>query len=102
MDIQPVDLRDTRGLQAAGRDPGKTEDLRLRDACQQFEGLLLGILLKESLRENLSESAGDTASGFEQFRDFCTEQVASTMAESSSMGIGDQLYEQLRQEGVAP
>ncbi|NLG35045.1 MAG: hypothetical protein GX548_06810 [Lentisphaerae bacterium] len=102
MDIQTTDLRGTGRFSVAERDAEQAEDLRLRDACQQFEGLLMGILLKESLRENLSEGAGDSASGFNQFKEFCVEQVADTMAKSSSMGIGDQLYEQMRQQGVSP
>lgn len=76
------------------------ESAQLREACQQFEGFLLGILLKESMRETLSEGVGDQATGFDQFRDFCLEQVADSMAESSSLGIADQLYEQFTQTGV--
>jgi Rod binding domain-containing protein len=75
------------------------EDPKLRHAATQFEGLLLGIMLKESLRENLYEGEKESA-GFDQFRDFCVEQVATTMAESSSMGIADQLYEQLSVQGA--
>ena len=76
------------------------ESAQLREACQQFEGFLLGILLKESMRETLSEGVGDSATGFDQFREFCLEQVADSMAESSSLGIADQLYEQFTQFGV--
>ena len=81
--------------------PAREENPRLREACQQFEGLLMGIMLKESLGATGGESGEDSASGFDQFRDFCVEQVASTLAESSSMGISDQLYEQLIQQGVS-
>lgn len=88
-------------VQAFQREPQQDrESALLREACQQFEGFLLGILLKESMRETLSEGVGDSASGFDQFREFCLEQVADSMAASSSLGIADQLYEQFSQHGV--
>jgi Rod binding domain-containing protein len=79
--------------------PSTAETRQLREACQKFEGMMLSILMKESLRETLSEPAGDAATGMDSFRDFCIEQVAHTMAESSSLGIADQLYAELGIEG---
>jgi Rod binding domain-containing protein len=75
--------------------PPTPESRRLREACQKFEGMLLGIMMKEALRETLSEPVGDAAPGMDSFRDFCIEQVAHTMAETSSLGISDQLYAEL-------
>ncbi len=76
----------------------------LRAACQQFEGLLVGMILKESLRVSFSEPDEDTATGLDGFRDFCIEQVASSLAETSSLGIADQLLEQVdvrvKREGI--
>ena len=77
----------------------KKEELQMRDACEQFEGLLLGIMLKEALSQEATESAGDSAAGFDQFREFCVEQVATSVSKSSSTGIADQLYEQMSQQG---
>lgn len=91
---RPFEWRVPRGETAREHNP------QLREACQQFEGLLLGILLKESLSDTLSEGGEDGSAGFGQFRDFCMEQVATSMAESSSMGIADQLYEQLSMQGA--
>lgn len=82
--------------------PDDIESRRLREACQQFEGMLLGIILKESLRETFKDSEDDAGAAMEQFRDFCVEQVAHSLAESSSIGVADQLYEQFRQQGVSP
>lgn len=100
MELDMIQRYEAAGQDPAGRVAGRGEDPRLREACQQFEGLLLGILLKESLRENLSEAAGDSASGFDQFKEFCVEQVASSLAETSPIGIADQLYEQMLTPGV--
>lgn len=102
MDLNRIDHRDAIFPERSVSKAEKKEDLRLRDAAQQFEGLLLGIMLKESLRENLSEPEGDSAAGFDQFREFCVEQVASSLSESASMGIADQLYEQMSQQGISP
>lgn len=77
----------------------KKEELRMRDACEQFEGLLLGIMLKEALSRDTADSEGDMAAGFDQFREFCVEQVATSVSKSSSTGIADQLYEQMSQQG---
>ncbi len=81
--------------------PDDAESRRLREACRQFEGLLLGIILKESLRDTFKDPEEDAGVGMEQFRDFCVEQVANSMAESASLGIADQLYEQFSQQGVS-
>ena len=101
--IQPRDLvergRSWREVEKAGSPQQKKEALRMRDACEQFEGLLLGIMLKEALRQDSTDTAGDAAAGFDQFREFCVEQVATSVAKSSSTGIADQLYEQMSQQG---
>ena len=99
MDLEAMAVRRAAGA-GGGPDGSKREEARLRDACKQFEGLLLGMMLKESLREKLAGESQDAASGFDQFKDYCVEQVAHSMAESSSMGIADQLYEQMKQQGA--
>ncbi len=65
----------------------------LRDACAQFEGLLLGMILKDGLRNPLGEGDDEGGSGMDGFRDFCVEQVASTLSTSASLGLADQLSE---------
>jgi len=75
------------------------ENRQLREACQKFEGMLLGIMMKESLGESMLESSEGEGGGLDSFREFCIEQVANTMAESSSLGIADQLYAELGMEG---
>ena len=99
MDLGAMERREAAGT-VAGPEAGEREEARLRDACEQFEGLLRGMLLKESLRENLAGGSPDAASGFDQFKEYCVEQVAHSMAGSSSMGIADQLYEQMKQQGA--
>ncbi len=102
MDLNRIDHRDAFALERSGSPAGRKEDPRLRDAAQQFEGMLLGIMLKESLSTRISAPDDDSAAGFDQFREFCIEQVASSLSSSASMGIADQLYEQMSQQGGSP
>jgi Rod binding domain-containing protein len=97
--LNSLDPMAAAGLHAR-RSPADMENRQLKEAAQQFEGMLIGIMLKEAMRENLSEKAGDSAAGFDQFRDFCLEQVSTSMAETSTLGIADQIYEQLSQSGA--
>ena len=106
MDMNSIQHRDLvdrgrswRETEKSGNPQQKKEALRMREACEQFEGLLLGIMLKEALSQESTDTAGDAAAGFDQFREFCVEQVATSVARSSSTGIADQLYEQMSQQG---
>lgn len=108
MDMDSIQTRDLLDRGRSWRETEKTEkpnpqqkkeEMRMREACEQFEGLLLGIMLKEAMSQDASDTAGDAAAGFDQFREFCVEQVATSVAKSSSTGIADQLYEQMSQQG---
>ena len=108
MDMDSIQTRDLLDRGRSWRETEKTEkpnpqqkkeEMRMREACEQFEGLLLGIMLKEAMSQDASDTAGDAAAGFDQFREFCMEQVATSISKSSSTGIADQLYEQMSQQG---
>jgi Rod binding domain-containing protein len=91
-------------IQSIGADPvvalpGTPKNRQLYEACQKFEGMLLGIMMKESLGKSESDSSSAGSAGMDSFREFCVEQVANTMAESSSLGIADQLYADFEIEG---
>lgn len=78
----------------------EVKDPRLREACEKFEGMLLGIMMKEAMRRAPDESGGGAAGGMDSFREFCVEQVANTMAETSSLGLADQLVADLGMGGA--
>ena len=88
MQAVPVPLQQAR---AEAQPPTSMED-----AARQFEGLLLGMVLKDSLRDVFSETSD--GSGMQVFQEHCVEQVAATLAEQGSLGIADALLEQF--EGV--
>ncbi len=75
----------------AGKRSGVAAPADLQEACRQFEGLLLGMILKDSLSNPFSDGEEEAGSGMDMFRDFCVEQVADSLAENSSLGIADQL-----------
>ena len=102
MDMNPVDSAGEMFPLRARHDSAQAKDQALRHACQQFEGLLVGIMLKEALRPEPTEEDGEGAASFEPFREFCVEQVASSLSESAALGIGDQLYEQMRPQEISP
>ncbi len=102
MDLNRIDHREPIAAERSWSQAEKKEDASLREAAQQFEGLLLGIMLKESLNTKGAEPEEDSAAGFDQFCEFCVEQVASSLSGSASMGIADQLYEQMSQQGGLP
>ena len=74
---------------------GQGSPVSMEEACRQFEGLLMGMVLKDSLRDVFSESS---EGGMQVFKEHCVEQVAATLAETGSLGIADALLEQF--EGV--
>ena len=90
-DREPPLRTDDAGLDAL-------QDKRLADACKDFEALFLSSVLK-AMRKTVektnllgSDSAEDT---FQEMMDI---ETAKCAAKTSSMGIADMLYRQLRQE----
>lgn len=87
MNVNGVD----RAVSDAGAGVGASP--AMRDACAQFEGLLVGMILKESLRDSFPAPDEESNGGMDGFRDFCIEQVSAALATTSSLGIADQLTE---------
>lgn len=72
------------------------EKAALKEACREFEGLLLGIILKDGMKtESLEE---DAAAGGDIFQEYASEQVARDMGHNESFGIARMMYEQLSGE----
>lgn len=77
--------------------PSKRE---LQEAARQFEGLLVGMMLKESMQEVFSGSVTGGSSGMEMMRDLCVEKLATSLAEDASLGLADQLLEHWQLTGA--
>jgi Rod binding domain-containing protein len=65
----------------------------LRDACNQFESMLMGILLKEGFGSSLASEGGGRPQALMQ--ETAIEQVANQMTEEGGIGLATALYEQL-------
>lgn len=75
-----------------GRD--RTGPCALREAARQFEGLLMGMILKDSLRSVFSDPEGEMSTGMEMMRDVCLEKLAASLSETSPIGLADDLIQQ--------
>ena len=63
----------------------------MREAAQQVEGMFLKILMKEGMQSMIEESAGHSSSALS----YALEQAAEEAGKAGSLGIADQIYEQL-------
>jgi len=66
---------------------------RLREACEEFESIMTGYLLK-SMRESI-DRAEKPEHGREVFESLFDETVSKEMAKRQSNGLSDILYKQL-------
>ncbi len=82
-----------RGIETTSSARG--EDKRLRDACKQFEGIFLGMLLK-SMRKTVTKVDLFGSSREEEFfREMLDNELCEHAAGAQSLGIADMLYKQL-------
>jgi hypothetical protein len=92
--IRPFDA--LPGPAAAARAGAAPADERLREACGEFAGMLLGILLKEGLTPHAMGGEDEPpAPGSEMMLEAAVEQTARAMGHSGAMGLRDMLYEQM-------
>lgn len=70
----------------------------LRSACQEFEGLLLGMLLREMYATVSRSGLLGANSGREIFEDLWTQELARLAARASPLGVADQLEQALTAE----
>jgi flagellar protein FlgJ len=69
------------------------QDQKLSEACKQFEGLLLGMILKDSLASPQESESDGAGSGL--MKQFASEQLAQSMSNDGGIGLADMLYERM-------
>ena len=69
------------------------EPSRLKEACEEFEGMLMGIILKQGFKPGILDEKQQT--GGELLQDYALEQTARALAGNGSFGIADMLYRQM-------
>jgi Rod binding domain-containing protein len=72
---------------------------KLKEVCHEFEAVMVSIILKEGMggAKELSASPEDeTDSGSETFKNFAYEQLSYCVGKSGLLGLGDQIYESMK------
>jgi hypothetical protein len=85
-----VGVRDPDAVRAP-----RSEDPRLKELCGEFEGIFLGILLKEGLSGSPSDDEEEDAGG-RMLLESAIEHTARDMGREDGMGLGQALYESIR------
>lgn len=75
---------------------GKKDDPVLKSACEQFEGMLLGMVLKDGLKRGVLDEEGDHSASILQ--DFGVEQMARSLSAGGQIGIADMMYQQMQMQ----
>jgi peptidoglycan hydrolase FlgJ len=82
-------------LKAPADSADKVRDMKLRQACADFEAIMLRQLLA-AMRKSVPEG-GLLENGYagEMYRSMQDEQIANTLAHGKGMGLGEALYRQV-------
>jgi peptidoglycan hydrolase FlgJ len=73
----------------------KQEEGKLKDACQQFEGLFLSQILKE-MRKSIPKAEEDQKQDKEMYEELMYDEIAKSMAASGGIGMANVLYQQMK------
>ncbi len=76
-------------------DPMRVRGLELADAAREFEGLLLGMLLRSATQPLAGESLLDGGSAGRMYRELFFEEIARLAARRDELGFGGMLETQL-------
>ena len=79
---------------AAARE-AQRQDRQLQQACRDFEGLFISIVLKEGMKPGLEpneDSPSETGAGLQEL---AIEQAAYDLGSKGSLGLADLLYTQM-------
>lgn len=75
-------------------EPVTKENQKLKQACQDFEAVFMGFMLK-GMRKTVPKSELDSSREEEMFTDMMDDEICKSASRSSSIGIADMLYRQL-------
>ena len=76
--------------------PGKTEDQGLKEACEGFESIFLNKLWQQ-MRKTVDKDGYLHSKEEESYVGMFDQEMSIKLAQSGGMGLGQQLYEQLKQ-----
>ena len=88
-------IQSIAGLTSLGT-PASNPDKKTKDAAQQFEGLMIGQLLKLARGDSESDEAG------QQAVDYAEQQLAGTIAKNGGIGLTNFIVQGLHKGGSEP
>ena len=77
---------------------------KLKETCREFEAVMVSLVLKEGLNgaKEMSATPDDEEdSGTKSFKQFAYEQMSYCIGKSGMLGLGDHLYESMKDKIVA-
>ena len=74
----------------------KTDDIRLREASNEFEAIFIQQMLKTMRQTSLESDFVKKSEGEKIFRSMLDEQYAILSAKSRRLGLGEMIYQQLK------
>jgi Rod binding domain-containing protein len=82
---------------AGGVSPDK-RDGQLKNACNEFESVMVSLFMKEGLNSAKKMGGDDEGkdNGCEAMKDFAMEQMTRFAAKQGAFGIGKMIYEKLK------
>ncbi len=78
----------------------KNDDAELKDACKQFEGIMLDILYKQMKATVIRSDLIEADPGREIYESMLDESMMENASRISSFGLADSLYKQLSRQSA--
>jgi len=85
---------------AAPADQPQKADKTLDIACREFEGLLLGNILKQCIDQKSDDDEEQPGGNSGLLTEFAAEQTARTLSSTGCTGIAEQLKRQMSRPGM--
>ncbi len=82
---------------AAMPESGRVADPRLKEACKEFEGILLSMILKEGMKSAWRDES-EAGVGSENMRDFAMEQAARALGRQGAFGLAESMLAQMAEQ----
>ena len=99
--MNPIIRTDLTGALPGTIEKSSKDKQKLKKACQDFEAILVGKLMKESMagaRKISKGSDAEDARPFGPLEDLTVEMVAEEICESGGVGLWKMLYDQVSQQ----
>ncbi|HBA84120.1 MAG TPA: hypothetical protein DCZ95_08510 [Verrucomicrobia bacterium] len=81
---------------AAARTESARQDEQLKQACRDFEGLFISIIMKEGMKPGMEQSEDAPTETGAGLQELAIEQVAYDLGSKGTLGLADTLYQQMR------